>query len=50
MERTGMSWTPAGAQAMLELRAQALNGGGDGFQVFYRQREVRQVYRHRHLL
>jgi hypothetical protein len=50
MERTGMSWTPLGAQAMLELRSQALNGDWDDFQSFYRQRQTTLLYPHRQLL
>jgi hypothetical protein len=50
MERTGMSWKQQGAQAMLELRAQALNGDWDEFQDFYRQRQATQLYPHRHIL
>jgi hypothetical protein len=50
MERTGMSWTQDGAQAMLELRAQSLNGDWEEFQEFYRQRQSGQLYPHRELL
>ena len=50
MERTGMSWTQAGAQAMLQLRSMALNGDWDDFQDFYRQRECEALYPHRQLL
>ena len=31
MERAGMQWTIKGAQAMLDIRAQKLNGNWDGF-------------------
>ena len=31
MERTGMRWTPSGAQAMLDLRATYLNGDWNAF-------------------
>jgi hypothetical protein len=31
MERAGMQWTVVGAQAMLDVRAQKLNGNWDGF-------------------
>ena len=37
-------------QAMLQLRAVALNGDWDDFQDFYRLRQSRQLYPHRHLL
>jgi hypothetical protein len=50
MERTGMSWVQAGAQAMLELRSVALNETWDEFQSFYRQRECAALYPHRDLL
>jgi hypothetical protein len=50
MERTGMSWKQPGAQAMLELRAQALNGDWDEFQDFYRLHQAQQLYPHRQLL
>ena len=50
MERAGMSWKQAGAQAMLELRSQALNGDWDEFQSFYRQRQCAALYPHRQLL
>lgn len=50
MERTGMSWKQPGAQAMLELRSQALNGDWDEFQSFYQQSECNALYPHRHLL
>jgi hypothetical protein len=50
MERTGMSWVPEGAQAMLELRAQSLNGDWDEFQDFYRLDQTEQLHPHRQLL
>jgi hypothetical protein len=50
MERAGMSWSQQGAQAMLALRAVALNGDWDEFQVFYRQEQSRALHPHRSLL
>jgi hypothetical protein len=50
MERTGMSWKPPGAQAMLALRSVALNGTWEEFQSFYRHREGAELYPHRSLL
>jgi hypothetical protein len=50
MERTGMSWKQKGAQAMLDLRAVALNGDWDEFQSFYRQRESAILHPHRSVL
>jgi hypothetical protein len=44
MERTGMSWVKAGAQAMLELRSTALNGDGDEFMTFRIEREAERLY------
>jgi hypothetical protein len=50
MERTGMSWVKAGAQAMLELRSTALNGDWDAFMTFRSERETERLYPHRHTL
>jgi hypothetical protein len=50
MERTGMSWVPVGAQAMLELRSTALNGDWDEFMGYRRERETERLYPHRHTL
>jgi hypothetical protein len=50
MERTGMSWVKAGAQAMLELRSTALNGDWDEFMTFRIEREAERLYPHRHTL
>ena len=50
MERTGMSWVQAGAQAMLELRSTALNGDWDEFMGFRREQETERLYPHRHTL
>jgi hypothetical protein len=50
MERTGMSWVQAGAQAMLELRSTALNGDWDEFMGFRRVQETERLYPHRDTL
>jgi hypothetical protein len=50
MERTGMSWVQAGAQAMLELRSTALNGDWDQFMAFRREQETERLYPHRQTL
>jgi len=50
MERTGMSWVKAGAQAMLELRSTALNGDWDAFMGFRMNRESERLYPHRNTL
>src|SRR5207247_1953663 len=50
MERTGMSWVKAGAQAMLELRSTALNGDWDEFVTFRIEQETQLLYPHRDIL
>jgi hypothetical protein len=50
MERAGMHWTKAGAQAMLDVRSEYLNGDWEGFQRFRIERETERLYPHRHLL
>jgi len=45
MERTGMRWTVAGAQAMLHLRALFLNGRWDEFIDHHIQTEQTRLYR-----
>ncbi len=45
-----MSWVQAGAQAMLELRSTALNGGWDEFMDYRREQETERWYPHRHTL
>lgn len=47
MERSGMRWTPAGAQAMLDLRACWLNGDWAAYQAFHITRETERVHPHR---
>jgi hypothetical protein len=47
MERTGMSWTRAGAQAMLDLRATQLNGDWESYQEFRIAREQERLHPHR---
>lgn len=51
-ELTGMRWSKAGAQVMLDLRAIYLNGDWDAFQQFRRQEAHQQHYRspHPHLI
>jgi hypothetical protein len=44
MERSGMRWKEAGAQAMLDLRAVHLNGEWDDFWRFRMQREHERLY------
>lgn len=44
MERSGMRWTKAGAQAMLDVRSEYLNGDWDSFQHFRIQHETKQIY------
>lgn len=47
MERSGMRWTPAGAQAMLDLRACWLNGDWAAYQAFHIADETERLYPHR---
>lgn len=50
MERAGMHWTPAGAQAMLDVRSTFVNGDWEEFQGFRIERETKRLYPHRHLV
>jgi hypothetical protein len=44
MERTGMRWTPSGAQAMLDLRATYLNGDWNAFWEYHVDHEDQRLY------
>ena len=44
MERSGMRWTRAGAQALLNLRAVRINGDWDDYQTFHRQCQHQRLY------
>jgi hypothetical protein len=46
LERTGMHWTVAGAQAMLQLRCIAINQQWEDFTAFRVQRESERLYPH----
>ena len=50
MERAGMHWTKAGAQAMLDVRSVYLNGDWEVFQQFRIARETERLYPHRQAL
>jgi hypothetical protein len=50
MERAGMRWSVAGAQAMLDLRSEYLNGDWEAFQQFRIDRETERLYPHRQVL
>jgi hypothetical protein len=50
LERAGMHWTQAGAQAMLDVRSEFLNGDWEAFQQFRIDRETERLYPHRQLL
>ena len=50
MERAGMHWTTAGAQAMLDVRSVYLNGDWEAFQQFRITRETQRLYPHRQVL
>jgi len=44
MEESGMRWTTAGAQAILDLRAVRVNDDWDGYQHFHRQCQHQRLY------
>lgn len=50
MERAGMHWTPAGAQAMLDVRSTYVNGDWEEYQAYRIARETNRLYPHRHLV
>ncbi len=50
MERAGMHWTEAGAQAMLDLRSVWINGQWNAFQTYRIEKETERLYPHRNLV
>ena len=50
MERAGMHWTPAGAQAMLDVRSVHGDGDWDAYQAYRIERETTKLYPHRYLV
>lgn len=44
MEQSGMRWTKAGAQAVLDLRAVRLNGHWDAYWQFHRRQQHERLY------
>ena len=46
MERSGMRWTLAGAQAILDLRAARINDDWDAYQAFHRLEQHQRLYNH----
>jgi hypothetical protein len=50
MQGAGMRWSRQGAQAMLDVRSEYLNGDWQAFQTFRIERETQRLYPHRHLL
>ena len=50
MGRAGMHWTPAGAQAMLDLRSTYVNGDWEEYQAYRIRRETQRLYPHRHVV
>lgn len=50
MERAGMRWVKAGAQAMLDVRSESLNGDWEAFCEFRIDRETKRMYPHRKLI
>jgi hypothetical protein len=50
LERAGMHWTREGAQAMLDVRSEFLNGDWEAFQRFRIERETKRLYPQRPVL
>lgn len=50
LERTGMRWVRAGAQAMLNLRSLWINGEWDDYHTYYVNTELARLYPHRNSL
>jgi len=50
LERAGMHWTKEGAQAMLDVRSEYLNGDWEAFQRYRIEQETQRLYPHRQLL
>jgi len=50
LERAGMHWTAAGAQAMLDVRSTLVNGDWERYQTYYREREIHTLYPYRQLV
>ena len=50
MERSGMRWTVTGAQAMLDVRSQWVNGDWEAFHAFRIKRETARLHPHRRLI
>jgi hypothetical protein len=50
MERSGMRWTVEGAQAMLDVRSEYLNGDWQAFHQHRIEAETQRLYPHRHAL
>lgn len=47
LERTGMSWTPTGAQALLHLRAIATSNQWDAYHQYRVEQETKRLYSYR---
>jgi hypothetical protein len=50
MERSGMRWSVAGAQAMLDLRTTSVNGQWEAFQEYRIEQETLRLYPHQEAL
>jgi hypothetical protein len=50
MERSGMRWSREGAQAMLDVRSEYLNGDWQAFHQFHIESQTQRLYPLRHLL
>lgn len=44
MEQSGMRWTEAGAQAVLDLRAICINGQWETYWAYHRQQQHKRLY------
>ena len=50
MERSGMRWTREGAQSMLDVRSEYVNGNWQEFQAFRMEEEADRLYPQRGIL
>jgi hypothetical protein len=50
LERAGMHWRPAGAQAMLDVRSVWINDDWESYQAYRIKRETHRLYPHRAVL
>ena len=50
LERSGMRWSREGAQSMLDVRSEYLNGDWEAFHVFRIEQETQRLYPQRRIL